>query len=106
MLLGELVSRLFETASVTKMISEKIGGSHKYQGQWALIDHVFVSASIHRVLLTNNGFSQIVSLPFLLEDDPTYSGVQPYRTYVGPRYLGGVSDHLPVMLVLPPFTSQ
>ena len=32
----------------------------------------------------------------LLTDDPKHGGLQPWRTYQGPRYLGGYSDHLPV----------
>ncbi|MBI9060930.1 MAG: endonuclease [Marinilabiliaceae bacterium] len=73
-----------------------IAGSHKYQGHWSLIDHIFVSHGL--VQSVKDLHFGIVELPFLLEDDLTYSGVKPKRTYVGPRYLGGVSDHLPVML--------
>ncbi|MBR8537305.1 hypothetical protein KDU71_17180 [Carboxylicivirga sediminis] len=77
--------------------NHRIGGSYKYQGQWSLIDHIFLSKN----WLENRNYNishRIVSLPFLLEDDLTFSGVKPYRTYVGPRYNGGVSDHLPVLL--------
>lgn len=35
---------------------------------------------------------------FLLEADKSYLGVKPRRTYIGPRYNGGVSDHLPILL--------
>jgi hypothetical protein len=35
---------------------------------------------------------------FLFED--TSDGVVPFRTYSGPKYLGGFSDHLPIHLVL------
>ncbi len=75
---------------------KKIAGSHKYQGQWALIDHVLVSDAFVESVF--DPCFKIVELPFLLEDDLTYSGVKPKRTYVGPRYLGGVSDHLPVLM--------
>ena len=30
----------------------------------------------------------------------SYMGVKPKRTYSGPRYLGGISDHLPVVFKL------
>ena len=43
---------------------------------------------------------QIYAPPFLLEPDPAWMGVKPRRTYVGPRYNGGLSDHLPVLLKL------
>ena len=79
-------------------IGNKIGGTHKYKGQWAIIDHVFVSESLHHQLQQRQVKCEIVDLPFILEEDKTYSGVKPFRTYYGPRYNGGVSDHLPVLL--------
>ena len=41
---------------------------------------------------------------FLLKDDDTYFGKKPFRTFIGPRYEGGYSDHLPVFvdIELPP----
>lgn len=75
---------------------KKIAGSHKYQGHWSLIDHLLISHGLVESAIDQH--FRIVDLPFLLEDDLTYSGLKPKRTYVGPRYLGGVSDHLPVML--------
>ena len=45
------------------------------------------------------GFSmRILRIPFLLTRDTAHSGEKPLRTYTGPRYTGGVSDHLPVLL--------
>jgi hypothetical protein len=38
----------------------------------------------------------IFSDSFLLEEDKTYSGMKPFRTYSGYKYNGGFSDHLPV----------
>lgn len=35
---------------------------------------------------------------FLLKDDDTYFGKKPFRTFIGPRYEGGYSDHLPVFI--------
>ena len=51
------------------------------------------------------GFSmRILRIPFLQTRDTAHSGEKPLRTYTGPRYTGGVSDHLPVLLemVFPP----
>ena len=44
--------------------------------------------------------AHIVHEDMLLADDPTYHGKKLNRTYVGPRYYGGLSDHLPVVLLL------
>ena len=66
-------------------------GTIKYHGRWEQIDHFFVSPSME-------GHMQIFAPPFLLEDDPAYLGTKPRRTYIGPRYHGGLSDHLPIIL--------
>lgn len=34
---------------------------------------------------------------FLLEEDKKYGGVKPHRTFLGPVYVGGISDHLPIV---------
>ena len=41
---------------------------------------------------------RILRIPFLLTRDTAHSGEKPLRTYTGPRYSGGVSDHLPILL--------
>ncbi|MBR6441515.1 MAG: hypothetical protein IKS44_05650 [Bacteroidales bacterium] len=71
-------------------------GSHKYQGQWRYIDHVFLLA---------NGTWEVKKLKLhkfdhLLTDESGRPGVRPKRTYQGPRYEGGLSDHLPLLLRL------
>ncbi len=71
-------------------------GTLKYKGQWEQIDHFFVSSS----LLRFNVIERIYAPDFLLEEDKAFLGHKPRRTYVGPRYNGGVSDHLPVILTL------
>ena len=34
----------------------------------------------------------------LLEKDKKWGGLKPRRTFIGPRYNAGVSDHLPIVL--------
>ncbi len=65
-------------------------GTIKYDGRWELIDLFFVSDSLVQSRMS------ILRVPFLLKDDG--AGQKPLRTYSGPRYLGGVSDHCPVWL--------
>src|SRR5574344_895434 len=68
--------------------------SYKYQARWETIDHIIVSASLcNRSMPTFD----VVRLPFLLIPDNRYTGKKPFRTYLGPRYIGGYSDHLPVI---------
>ena len=67
-------------------------GTYKYQGDWSTIDHILT----HTTTLSPQS-ANILTLPFLIESDNTYGGIKPHRTYIGPIYKGGISDHLPVM---------
>lgn len=67
-------------------------GSHKYQGRWTCLDQFCVSRALAQHLSKPTVFSP----DWLLEDDEKYLGKKPRRTYVGPRYVGGYSDHLPI----------
>lgn len=68
-------------------------GTHKYQGQWTCLDQFYVSASLQA-----HSTVSIYSPAWLLEQDSKYLDHQPSRTYVGYRYHGGYSDHLPIVL--------
>jgi hypothetical protein len=59
--------------------------------------NVLIEGSSVRV---KNREAVIFDAPFLLEEDEKYYGKKPFRTYLGPRYNGGISDHLPVYLDL------
>lgn len=65
-------------------------GTYRYQGEWNTLDHLIVTGN----MLPARG--RIFMPEWLLEKDNTYGGYKPFRTYQGPRYLGGYSDHLPV----------
>lgn len=78
-------------------------GSYKFQGKWGTIDHFIVSGSLlnkQSGLQISDKGQRIFSAPFLLEPDPTYLGFRVFRTYLGVRYRGGTSDHLPIILDL------
>lgn len=74
-------------------LSDKGKGTIKYNGKWELIDNFLVSAA-----LSDKTKMSVAPIPFLMVRDNTYSGEKPLRTYVGPRYAGGVSDHCPIVL--------
>ena len=70
-------------------------GTLKYRQTWQIFDHIIVSKSLHK---SYNVEGTIVSSNFLLEPDPQFKGKRLNRTYIGYRYHGGFSDHLPVRL--------
>jgi hypothetical protein len=77
-------------------------GTLKYQESWMVFDQIMVSNTMldDVGLHCNPKDAHIVHLEELLIDDPTYYGKKLNRTYVGPQYYGGFSDHLPVVLLL------
>ena len=81
----------------------KNGGTHKYQGQWGVLDQIIVSRSL---IEESNSTSippnqdLVYKADFLIEDDATHLGKKPNRTFVGFKYNGGYSDHLPIYIDL------
>lgn len=71
-------------------------GSIKYRGTWELIDQFWIRESNPAEAPPR---MSVFRPPFLLEPDAGYTGEKPRRTWSGPRYKGGLSDHLPVVLL-------
>ncbi len=78
-------------------------GTIKYQYKWQVFDQILVSRSFFEgkgPIYIEKPELRIIDFPFLLERDDKYGGDKPFRTYVGMRYHGGYSDHLPVWIDL------
>ena len=86
-------------------------GSYKYKESWSTIDQFLVSENLIKRKGTKTGkFSpqwiwcekemEIFAPEHLLCEDDKYLGAKLRRTYNGPRYIGGISDHLPIILKL------
>ncbi len=78
-------------------------GSHKYQGEWGVLDQMIVSGNLLKKeasLKTAPENNHVFNAPFLLEKDEKYVGYTTNRMYIGFRYHGGYADHLPVYLDL------
>ncbi len=84
-------------------IKEKDFGTLKYQGNWGVLDQFIVSGNLlieQKRVNINNNEAHIFNDDFLTEKDEKYGGIRPYRTYLGPRYMGGFSDHFPIYMDL------
>ncbi len=121
---GLLAGRLENLAGP---LSERGEGSIRYDGRWELIDHFLVGnmarsgcgPGVSHEGMTEEGDDDrnadkgtddlgnggrgalemsVVQVPFLMAEDRAHTGFKPLRTYVGPRYAGGVSDHCPILL--------
>ncbi len=103
--LRKLASSLVDLQLVT---AESFQGTHKYQGIWSHFDQIWVSRCMleRHPLQVIGGEGAIFHPEWLLESDKTYGGLKLNRTYIGYRYHGGFSDHLPVYLELSSDQSQ
>lgn len=85
-------------------LSESIdySGTLKFNAVWFTFDQILISDN----LLPNPGKSCYIAYvnarvfhpDFLLCQDENYTGLKPFRTFSGSRYLGGFSDHLPICI--------
>lgn len=73
-------------------LAQRGEGTIRFEGEWELIDQIWVSQALQTARM------RILRVPFLLVPDKAYTGEKPFRTYSGPRYIGGVSDHCPVWM--------
>ncbi|MCF8464140.1 MAG: hypothetical protein K9G41_04830 [Flavobacteriales bacterium] len=78
-------------------------GSYNYKGEWGLLDQFIVSDGL---LFSAEGYATSDSSVAIFKEDwllyfPKDGGEpSPSKTYGGPNYHGGFSDHLPVRLTL------
>jgi len=76
-------------------------GSYKYKDEWNMLDQIIVSRkliSFGKTFVSPNS-ARIYVAEYILEQEGKYKG-NPWRTYAGDNYLGGFSDHLPVLVSL------
>jgi endonuclease/exonuclease/phosphatase family metal-dependent hydrolase len=83
-----ILQRLVSLVPQKRRDLNRAQGSYYFQGFWGYIDHILISHS-------SDSWSEkrvhVGNFPFLLTDKGT-----PWRTFQGPAYKGGYSDHLPL----------
>ena len=99
-LLAEGISRIIAVGDFNEAVAPAAGvdlayppgaGTIKFQGRWEKIDGCPVL----------EGFSareHIFAPPCLSEPDRRFTGIKPHRSWSGPRWNGGLSDHYPIIL--------
>jgi predicted extracellular nuclease len=78
-------------------VHENGSGSYNYRGNWNMLDNIVVSSN----LLDDKGFQCVDKKGFVfrkewMEYRNKDGQASPSRTYGGPNYYGGISDHFPV----------
>ncbi|MGV6829777.1 MAG: endonuclease/exonuclease/phosphatase family protein [Flavobacteriales bacterium] len=84
-----------------ELLLTKYQGSLNYHGNWNLFDQILLSPNFLQQYGNSFRFKKasIFEPLYLKEYKGKYKG-NPFRTYVGKKYLGGYSDHFPVYAVL------
>ena len=78
-------------------------GSYSYRGRWNMLDQIIVSQSVINSpvgLHCDYASGHILKKDFMLYLNAETRQYVPNRTYGGPSYYGGISDHLPVYVIL------
>ena len=76
-------------------------GTHKYDHEWGILDQFIVSQPLidsTNPIYTKQNLAQIFDADFLLEPEKDGVGKITNRTYIGFKFHGGYSDHLPIYL--------
>ncbi len=87
--------RIFSCLSMLAALAPKerwpAEGTYRFRGVWSWIDHILASSPVARLI---SGLS-LYTAPWM-QDPDSKGGWHPRRTYTGPAYHGGVSDHVPI----------
>jgi len=84
-----------------ELLHTKYSGSLNYKGEWNLFDQIILSSNFLRHHGDQLRFEEakIFNPKHLQEFEGKYKG-NPFRTFIGKKYLGGLSDHFPVYSIL------
>ena len=78
-------------------------GTYSYKGNWNMLDQIIVSQKVindKKNYHCNFTSGTIYQDKWMMYDNPKVGKLTPNKTYGGDMYFGGVSDHLPVFVVL------
>ncbi|MEN8121489.1 MAG: hypothetical protein ABFS35_14145 [Bacteroidota bacterium] len=78
-------------------------GTYNYRGNWNMLDNIIVSKSLlvnKKAYIVSSDGGQIFRKRWMMYDNVKTGQMIPSKTYGGPNYYGGISDHLPVYVIL------
>lgn len=77
-------------------------GTYNFRGNWNMLDNLIVSKSLldSNGLKVSDNIGHIFHQPWMEYISKKNGDMSPNRTYGGPNYYGGVSDHFPVYFTL------
>ncbi len=78
-------------------------GTYNYRGNWNMLDNIIVSQSLltnKKGYIVSSDGGQIFRKRWMMYDNVKTGQMTPSKTYGGPNYYGGISDHFPVFVIL------
>lgn len=88
--------RIFRKAlSSYTLLTKNLSGTYYFRNEWSQIDHFLVNPLFEQML---HPTASVCRFPHLLDMRNAAQATPPFRTYRGPVYQGGISDHLPILL--------
>ncbi len=90
----------FDLYNPMELLHTKYSGSSSYRGSWNLFDQIIISNNFLQQHGNNFRFKEakIFNAKSLTEFKGRNKG-NPFRTFIGRKYIGGISDHFPVYAV-------
>lgn len=83
-----------------EQLAERGKGTLVYKGKWLLFDQILLSSELIQSEGIEFKSAEIYNSKELLQQQKNKYRGFPNRTYAGPNYIGGPSDHLPVYVLL------
>ena len=93
---GSILSKKEYLYNYTQPLDLAGEGSYRYKADWNMLDQIIVSPNLTTGKLRAKK-AVIFKADYLNYEDKKY-GQKPNKTYGGPNYYGGTSDHYPVYL--------
>ena len=92
-----------ELYNLSSLLAKKGEGSIKYRNRWQLVDMFIISGNMLKPssnLYCSPNDIMVIKADFLLEYVPTNNNYRPKPTFRWIKYIGGYSDHLPILMQL------
>lgn len=74
-------------------------GTYNYRGDWGMLDQMIISKGLYspeKGVEVSYDQCLVLRKEWMLYTDKKYGDQKPSRSYGGPKYYGGYSDHLPI----------
>ncbi len=88
--------------NLSSHLSDEGKGTYNYRGNWNVLDQIIVSGNFiddKKGLYAAPNSAEVQIEQWMTYNDPKY-GPRPNKTYGGPNYYGGYSDHYPTYLLM------